>query len=420
MIVEPRDFLFDPIFQTFLQAFENNIDSIVITSTSPEEHFLYVNEAFKRKTLYKESELIGKSPRILQGSQTDRATLNELKRKLQTNEDFIGQTTNYRKDGTPYIVKWYVSALKNKAGEIIAYLSCQKELTQILWEHQQYRFLSQIAIQMNQSILVTDLLGNIAYVNPAFEQQSGYTEKEVLGKNVRILKSGKLPKSFYKNLWETLLQEKSFRGLFINKTKDDRFYYEQKTITPIKNDDANVEFYASFGQDVTHLVEEKNMFEQKAYKDQLTGLHNRIKYGQIIKEKYDCFLLYKKVFSIILIDIDNFKSINDTYGHSEGDKVLKKFASILKSNLRKNDTVFRWGGEEFVLLLDESKEIAFQIAKQLCNEIAKSLHVKQKSVTASFGVSSVVEHENYEELFERVDQALYQSKSHGKNRVTML
>jgi PAS domain S-box-containing protein len=133
MIVEQCSFLNKHWFKAFLSTFENSIDSIVVTSLSPKEHFLYVSKSFKVKTGYTESDLVGKSPRILQGPETDRVVIKQLRGNLNNGEEFTGQTTNYRRDGSAYIVHWFITAIRNEVGDPVAYISYQKEITNTVW-----------------------------------------------------------------------------------------------------------------------------------------------------------------------------------------------------------------------------------------------------------------------------------------------
>lgn len=420
LIVEHRDFLDEHWVKTFLDTFENSIDSVVMTTTSPDEHFLYVNEAFKQKTGYSETELLGKSPRILQGPQTNRKVLDKLKESLQKGENVVAQNTNYRKNGTIYIVHWSISALKNPQDETVAYISYQKEITQSVWEHNQVQLLSSVVAQIDQMVVITDLRGKIVYINQSFLRQTGYSENEILDKNVRLLKSEKQSKSFYKDLWHTVLNGDSFHGNFINKHKDGTIFIEQKTITPIKDEEGDINFLVSVGQDITKIIDDSNKYKDKAYKDALTGLYNRLKFDEILERKFKRFETNKTPFSIIMVDIDNFKHINDTYGHDEGDEVLKNLAAIFQQEVSKDNLIIRWGGEEFAVLVDDEIEHTSLIAEKLRLAVEQRLHINSHKITISLGVSQIQEHDTHKTLFKRVDRALYESKYNGKNIVTAL
>lgn len=419
MIVQEHAIFQEPWVNAMVKTFDSSIDSIIITSLMPEEHFLYVNDAFKRKTLYSEDELLGRSPRILQGEKTDRQVLDKLKSELRLGHDFTGQNTNYRKDGSTYLVRWYIAPLKDPEGKVVAYISYQKEITQEVKDHQYAALYNTIIDKTDQEVMITDLQGTIIYVNDAFCRLSGYTRDEAIGKRPNILRSGKHSESFYTHLWETVLHHVPFHAIFINRRKDGTLFYEKKSIIPIKDDKGEPRYFASMGQDVTSLLHESLHFKEQAFKDQLTGLYNRLKYDEIIQRRLVEFSEDKRPFSLIFFDIDHFKMVNDIYGHVAGDMVLKDIARLAKSHLRKDDFLARWGGEEFVLLIDSGVEDARLLAEKLRQAIEDGLSVDGHVITASFGVTEVDAKDDLTSLFKRVDDALYNSKERGRNKVSM-
>ena len=168
------------------------------------------------------------------------------------------------------------------------------------------------------------------------------------------------------------------------------------------------------------------ILEQETVTDPLTGAYNKRFFYEILENSFEDFKRYGKKFSIIFIDIDNFKKINDNYGHMTGDLVLKTLVMIIKKTLRKNDLVFRFGGEEFVVLLPETDtENAIAIAERVREEIAKEqIEIKQNqtlSITVSCGVAAInKDMVNPKDLIEIADNALYKAKKEGKNRVCYL
>ena len=420
MIVQPCDFFQEYWVEQFLKSFEHTIDSVFITTTSPQEYFLYVNEAFKKKTGYTEEELVGKSPRILQGPKTDRKILDILKQKLQNGEDFFGTATNYRKDGSDYIVHWHITALKNKTGETIAYISYQKEITQNFFNENELKLLSSAIDHTDQLVAITDLDGKIVYVNNAFCKKYAYLKEDLLGENIKIVKSGIHDKSFYQHLWEIIASGNTYHGIVTNKTKNGDLFTEQKTITPLKNKDGNINFYVSVGNDITELIKKTNEYKELAYKDKLTQIANRLEFDTVIGRKLAFKNSSRDIFSIIMFDIDDFKYVNDTYGHDRGDIVLKELTIIIKEELRHNDLLARWGGEEFVILIDDNLQNTQRIAEKIRMAIEKKLAVESRHITISLGVTELHKDDTYDTLFKRVDNALYKSKRSGKNRVTAL
>jgi len=166
-------------------------------------------------------------------------------------------------------------------------------------------------------------------------------------------------------------------------------------------------------------VEEKNtLLKMLSTTDKLTGLHNRIKIDDTLKSNLDMFKRYGNVFSIIMLDIDHFKKVNDNYGHPIGDAVLKDFATIIKQNARITDTVGRWGGEEFMIIAAETDSSgAIKFATTLKKAISDYDFEKVGRVTASFGLTQVAVGDDTEDIIKRADLALYSAKESGRNKV---
>lgn len=166
-------------------------------------------------------------------------------------------------------------------------------------------------------------------------------------------------------------------------------------------------------------LEDKNiLLEKLSITDKLTGLNNRAKLDEMLELNYDMFLRYKNIFSIILLDIDDFKNVNDGYGHLIGDEVLKIFAKILGENIRTTDILGRWGGEEFMIISPKTDTVgASKLAHILKEKISEHVFEDIGKITASFGVAQIDDGDTMEEVVAAADVALYSAKSSGKNRV---
>lgn len=158
-----------------------------------------------------------------------------------------------------------------------------------------------------------------------------------------------------------------------------------------------------------------------AITDRLTNLYNRYKLDEILNSNKDLADRYESSFGVIMVDIDHFKNINDTFGHQVGDEVLKTFASILLNSSRKSDIAGRWGGEEFLIIApNATKESITTFAENLRAEIEKFQFEKIGQLSISLGASIYQENESIEELIKRADKALYTSKKRGRNRTSFL
>jgi diguanylate cyclase (GGDEF)-like protein/PAS domain S-box-containing protein len=272
--------------------------------------------------------------------------------------------------------------------------------------------------QVNDAVLITDRDGIITFSNLAAELQTGYSSKELLGKNPNILKSGKHSLKEYQAIWKTILAGKVFRGTLINKRKNGELYYEDKTITPIKDESGEIINFVSTGKDVTLTSLNHQQTEHIAQTDLLTGIHNRYQLQKLYLLEHERAQRYSLPFSMILIDIDDFKKINDTYGHDTGDKVLQHLVHVVQKNLRNIDIFARWGGEEFLVLSPNADlNAAKTIAEKLCTVVANFSFPVVGHVTISLGISTFQADDSFETMFNRADSGLYSAKEQGKNRV---
>lgn len=422
MIIQSNPIFDSPVVRSFLNAFECSMISIVITDAeqgASGEKFLYANQMFLKQSGYSEKDLFGKTPRILQGPKTDKKLLQELKQTIFRQQTFIGQAINYRKDGSEYIVRWSINAIKDEQGDVVAFISCQTEVTEQVGEHQLSTILAEAINQTADAAMITDLQGNIIFSNQSFSLLTGYSREELLGSNMRIFRSGQMPASFYRKLWESLLKNESFDGIFLNKHKDGHLYFEHKIITPILDEQKRAMYFLAISRDTTEQIHKTDSLAYQAFHDPLTGLYNRAKLDELAVYKVRDYIYYGKVFSLLIGDIDNFKQINDRFGHSVGDQVIQAIAESLVSSLRQDDIVVRWGGEEFCVLLDTDLQSAHKVAETLRKEIANHdfSSILDSKVSISFGMASIQPDEGFQQLFSRADQGLYQAKADGKNCV---
>ncbi len=216
----------------------------------------------------------------------------------------------------------------------------------------------------------------------------------------------------------------------IYKSKNSR----EKVKLKAPNDNIEYYFYLQIGKikknkyliwftDITRLEKDKDMIRRLADYDALTNVYSRVKFNEMLPYYINRALKYNERFSIIIFDIDHFKMINDTYGHNIGDRVLIELTSLVKSiikdmNIRKNTIFSRWGGEEFVILIQfRTKAEAYKIATFIRKEINKYNFDTVKKVTCSFGVTDFKINDTEIDIFHRVDNALYKAKESGRNRV---
>lgn len=260
----------------------------------------------------------------------------------------------------------------------------------------------------------TDLNGVITQVSKAFCNCSGYTKTELIGQPHSIVRHPDTDKKTFESLWATINEGKPWSGTSKNKAKNGDEYWLEYNIEPVIDNTGKRIGYVSIGQDIS----DKKRIELLSITDKLTGLYNRAYLDEVITAEIKRFNRYEEVFSILICDIDNFKAVNDTFGHIAGDKVLVSIAKILQENIRDVDTAGRWGGEEFLIVCPSSSvEDAAIVANKLREAIANYLFENIGYLSASFGVASINQQQSAEKLIHAADTALYEAKHNGRNCV---
>lgn len=306
-----------------------------------------------------------------------------------------GKTT-YNEDGTPLLSQGTVQDVT--------------ELRQVEKKLNDYLALIDESVITSSS----DLKGNITYASNAFCRISKYEKSELVGKNHRIIRHPDMPAETYKELWNTLTHNQTWQGEIKNKAKDGTVYWVNAVISPDFDDNGSKRGYTAIRQDIT----DKKRAEELAITDRLTGLYNRLKLDEVLEYEISRSKRYGTALSLIILDIDHFKSVNDIYGHQIGDIVLKEVANTLLSCERESDTIGRWGGEEFLIVLPNTNLAGAMItAEKIRTAIENHLFSVVGKKTASFGVSEFLVEENENSFIERADQALYRAKSGGRNQV---
>jgi diguanylate cyclase (GGDEF)-like protein/PAS domain S-box-containing protein len=284
------------------------------------------------------------------------------------------------------------------------------------------------AAQISDALMITDSNGSILKVNQAFEEMTGYSMNEVLGKNPRILNSGHHDSSFYLEMWDGLLNDGIWKGVIWDKSKSGVVYPKYSTITAVKDDIKQTTNYVAVFTAIFDQKETEDEIYNLAFYDSLTALPNRRLLLDRLSMSISASERSKTYGAVMFLDLDHFKEVNDTLGHQYGDMLLVEVAQRLKSCFREIDTVARLGGDEFVVLLDsigENLQSASENAEKLAEKarliLCKPyLNNKVTSISASIGVSLFIDHNfSVDQLLENTDIAMYQSKRLGRNRVCL-
>ena len=282
------------------------------------------------------------------------------------------------------------------------------------------RKLSSALAQAGDAAIVTDRDGMIEYVNHACERITGYTRSELVGKTPAVLKSGRMEPEFYRNLWSTISQGETFSDIFINQRKDGSVYYEEKTITPLLNDNREIISYISTGKDITDRIQTEERLHHLAYHDPLTDLPNRLMLLERIDHAISNASRHQQRLAVMFLDLDRFKNINDTLGHDIGDALLQQIAVRIGKIVRSSDTFSRLGGDEFAILVEtlESAAEAATIAGKILQSMAGPFAVEGQELftSASIGISLFPDNgDSARVLVKNADSAMYRAKEQGRN-----
>lgn len=285
----------------------------------------------------------------------------------------------------------------------------------------QLRLSASVFENVQEGIVITDVHHHILNVNTAFCRVSGYTRSEVLGRNPRFLKSGIQPDIFYRNLWEDIDRCGFWTGEVFNRAKGGDVYAVILNINAVKDDNGQVSHYVGVSTDINHIKTQQQMLERVAHYDALTRLPNRTLLADRLQQSIALAKRHQTQLAVCYLDLDGFKQVNDSQGHSAGDLVLQVVAQRLISLLRTSDTAARLGGDEFIVLLGElaSPEAIQPLLQRLMLAIGEPICIP--GVDAVVGVSIGVamypdDATEPDTLLRQADMAMYAAKAAGKNR----
>ena len=386
---------------------------------------IFLNSAAANMLGYSASELLGKSIHpLIHRTKGDFTSYFEedcrMRMAAKTGEtQFVDNEILWRKDGSYFPIE-YTSTPIRQNNRIIGAVVSFKDITNQLISDKMIRTLSQAIEQSPVSVLLTDIKGNIEYVNKTFEDTTGYTQAEVLGKNPRILNSGMMPEGIYQELWEEISKGHPWQGELMNRKKNSGLIWQRVYISPLVDQFGLTTHYLALKEDITLQKRQEEKILYQANYDSLTDLPNRLlaldRLSQLIKDSERS----KTLTAVIFIDLDDFKKINDSMSHEVGDRLLIQTAKRLRQTVRNEDIVCRLGGDEFIVLIGNlsNKDDIHPITRKLlkCFRNTFQLNGRELAVTASMGVAIYPKDgSNPTELLRNADAAMYHSKSQGRN-----
>ena len=343
----------------------------------------------------------------------------DLKLKENFAQENVFETKHRRKDGSVIDVEVSTKAIFYD-GKLLCW-NASRDISDRKKTQTRLQLAASVFTHACEGIVITDVDGNIIEVNHTFTAITGYSRDEVLGMNPRILRSNRHHREFYQQMWQSLLETGKWTGEIWNQRKNGEVYPEMLTISAVTDDQGSLLHYVALFTDITNIKQHEAQLEHSAHYDALTGLPNRELFSDRLHQAIMHSQRHDSLLAVAFLDLDGFKAVNDTYGHAMGDKLLIEIAKRVRAVLRETDSIARFGGDEFVLVLDElSHPTDYElIAERILVAISDALVIDDISlrVSCSIGVTLYPEDNvDADQLIRHADQAMYIAKQLGKNR----
>ena len=282
------------------------------------------------------------------------------------------------------------------------------------------RMMGKVLENATEGVMITDTEGKIIHINKAFSKVTGYSLDEVVGNHPNLLYSGRQSGDFYRSMWLQLKEEGAWQGEIWNRRKNGEIYQEYLSITALKDEQDQTTHYVAIFSDITTEKENEERLYYLAHYDILTGLPNRMLFYDRLRQAISRAKREKHPVAVMFLDLDGFKEVNDNLGHNAGDMLLQQVADRLTSILRESDSISRFGGDEFTLVLPDldREDNLPQIAEKIIEIVARpyQLGEHEARVTTSIGISIYPEDGvEADELITHADIAMYATKKSGKN-----
>lgn len=313
-----------------------------------------------------------------------------------------------------------VDLLDEMAADVSFALDNFEREDQRLRAEQELRLAAAVYEQSAEGILISDRDNRILMVNRAFTEVTGYSLEEVCGRNPRLLSSGRHDRDFYREMWASLQELGHWQGEIWNRRKNGEVYPEWLGITALRDAEDRIGHYIAIFNDISVRKAAEARIQYLAHHDPLTGLPNRILLEDRLQQALAQASRHHRLVAVLLLDLDRFKTVNDSLGHAIGDRLLQGFGQRLNALISEGDTVCRRGGDEFVIVLSDPRraEDAGQFAGQILSTLSQPFEIEgyMLASSASIGISLFpADGQDAETLLRNADLAMYRAKDHGRN-----
>ena len=385
-----------------------------------ESRFLAVNEPFAKACGLQDADaVVGKTdldvwPRYLaeRYRADDRMVLATQHKKAV--EELLGRP------GKPRWIETYKAPVVDQDGSLLGTVGFARDITDRKQADERLRLAASVFEHAHEGIIITDAAANIIEVNRAFTELTGYAREAVIGRNPRFLQSGHHDAGFYAAMWRSLSSVGFWTGELWNRKQNGELYAELASISVVYDAAGLITHYVNLFSDITPLKKSQRRLEQMAYHDALTQLPNRMLLGDRLRQAMARTRREGGLLAVVYLDLDDFKPINDCFGHTAGDGVLIQVAERLRGCLRGGDTLSRIGGDEFVALISNLGDMrdCQRVLTRMTGALAKPFVVagEEAVLSASLGVTLYpLDPVNADALIRHADRAMYAAKDAGRN-----
>lgn len=383
--------------------------------------YLMCNQLVETYLGVSESELKGTTDyNYIDKEQADLIQASDLKAIESGGEIVSEHWVTYAEDQRKVLLEITKTPVYDSVQQLIGVLGVAHDITKRSEVEAKLRQSAKVFESTLEGVFITDKNSKILDVNQSFIDITGYERHEAIGVTPTILSSGKHDKDFFKSMWHSINQTGQWRGEIWNKRKDQKIFPMWLTISTVKNEENDVINYVSVFTDITEIKKSQSELNFLAHHDALTSLPNRLFFNQKLDASLSHAKRIESKLAILFIDLDRFKNINDSFGHTAGDHLLIQLSKRLKKTVRMEDTLCRISGDEFIILFEDIKstETVVHAIEKIMDVFSSSFTIEEHNIriTASVGISLYpMDGNSATDLIRNADAAMYRAKDEGRN-----
>lgn len=378
-------------------------------------YLLHTNDAYARLSGYSKDELVGMHVSQLEAREHPDETAAHIKKIIENGTDLF-ETCHRKKNGDQWDVEISTSYSHDAGDKFFVFT---RDISERKRTQRELRLIAEVFKNTSEGIVITDPKGKIVDVNPAYCNITGYSREEMIGENPKKIKSDRHDKEFYRQMWDSIITDGYWVGEIWDRRKNGEVFPKWLSINAVHDEEGSLTHYVGTFSDISVLKGIEKELEFMAYYDPLTGLPNRILFKDRLENEINHCCRQHTRCALLFLDLDRFKLINDTLGHTAGDELLVEVAHRLKSSIRNNDTIARMGGDEFTLLLTQlhSTDAAALVAQNVIKLLSQpfKIHGDELRIGASIGIAIYPDDgDNFTTLTRHADAAMYEAKDKGR------